>query len=232
VEEEVIRPLLYWDTEEVVERADVLHHELLLEICSGILEKLRAWGGEDDVVDIEQQISGVWLGLQEAQQDHVGDEAMVPCSRHLLQAIEGLVELAHQLRVSSVNEAGGLRAVDHLRECAVEEGILDVELVDGPTSGDSQSQHSPDGGRLDDGAEGLIIVHLGALGEPPEDPTSLVPVQRAIRLELVLEDPLTSDNVGPRRLRNQVPCAVRQQGLVLIHSVTPVGVRERTTDRG
>jgi hypothetical protein len=53
VEEEIIRPLLYWDTEKVVERVDVLHRELLLESRSGTLEKLRARGGEDDVVDVE-----------------------------------------------------------------------------------------------------------------------------------------------------------------------------------
>jgi hypothetical protein len=86
---------------------------------------------------------------------------VVPCSRHLLQVVEGLVEPAHQLRVCGVNEADGLRAVDGLRECAVEEGILDVELVHGPTPEDSQSQHSLDGGRLDDGAKGLVVVHPG-----------------------------------------------------------------------
>jgi hypothetical protein len=42
-----------------------------------------------------------------------------------------------------------------------------------------------------------------------EHPTSLVPVQRAIHLELVLEDPLAGDDVGPRRSRNQVPRVVR-----------------------
>jgi hypothetical protein len=54
VEEEAVRPLLYWDAKKVVERAEVLHHKLLLESCSGMLEKLRAWGGEGDVIDIEQ----------------------------------------------------------------------------------------------------------------------------------------------------------------------------------
>jgi hypothetical protein len=108
------------------------------------------------------------------------------------------------LRVRRVNEADGLRAVDGLGECAVEEGVLDVKLVHGSTPRDSQSQHSPDGGRLDDGAESLIIVNPGALSEPRKGPTSLVPIKRAIRLELVLED----DN-GPRRLRNQVPHVVR-----------------------
>jgi hypothetical protein len=40
VEEEVVGLLLYWDTKEVVEGAEVLHHELLLESYSGTLEKL------------------------------------------------------------------------------------------------------------------------------------------------------------------------------------------------
>jgi hypothetical protein len=43
----------------VVERVEVLHRELLLESCNGMLEKLRARGGEDDVVDVEQQVSSV-----------------------------------------------------------------------------------------------------------------------------------------------------------------------------
>jgi hypothetical protein len=104
LKEKFVWPLLYWDAEEVVERAKVLHRKLLLKSGSGTLEKLWAWGDEDDVVDVEQQVSsvdavavdeqrGVQLGLYEAQGDQVSSETMVPCSRHLLQAVEGLVEL-------------------------------------------------------------------------------------------------------------------------------------------
>jgi hypothetical protein len=61
----------------VVERVDALLGELLLESSSGTLEKLRARGSEDDIVDVEQQVSsvgvvvvdeqrGVRLGLREA----------------------------------------------------------------------------------------------------------------------------------------------------------------------
>jgi hypothetical protein len=38
---------------------------------------------------------------------------------------------------------------------------------------------------------------------------SLVLVKKAIHLELVLEDPLAGDDIGLRRPRNQVLCAVR-----------------------
>jgi hypothetical protein len=91
---------------------------------------------------------------------------VVPCSWRLLLATQGLVELAHQLRVSRVNEAGRLRQVDRHGECAVEEDVLDVELVHGPTSRDSQSQHSLNGGGLDNGVEGLIVVHPKGSNEP------------------------------------------------------------------
>jgi hypothetical protein len=75
------------------------------------------------------------------------------------------------------------------------------------------SQHSSDGGRLDDWAEGLVLVHLGVLGEPLGNPMSLVLIQRAIRLELMLEDPLASHHIGPRRLGDLVARAVGHQAL-------------------
>jgi hypothetical protein len=49
-----------------VERVEVLHRELVLESCSDTLEKLWAQGGEDDVVDFEQQVSSV--GVRSARQ--------------------------------------------------------------------------------------------------------------------------------------------------------------------
>jgi hypothetical protein len=48
---------------------------------------------------------------------------VVPSSRRLLEAIEGFVEPAHQLRVSGVTS--GLAAIDRLGEGVVEEGVLD-----------------------------------------------------------------------------------------------------------
>jgi hypothetical protein len=67
VEEEVIGPLLYCDAEEVVERVEVLHCELMLESCSGTLEKFWARGCEDDVIDVEQQVSSVGVTTVDEQ---------------------------------------------------------------------------------------------------------------------------------------------------------------------
>jgi hypothetical protein len=89
-----------------------------------------------------------------------------------------------------------------------------------------------DGTGLHHRVEGLVIVHLGMLGEAPQDPMSLVPIQGAIRLQLLLEDPFPGDNISAREARHQVPIVVRLQGLIHLHSAPLVGIGEHTTDRG
>jgi hypothetical protein len=106
VKEETVRPLLHLDVEEVVERVDALNDKLLLESCSGMLEKLL-----------------------KVYQDQERGEIVVPSSWRLHQVVEELVEPSHKLRVGGVNEVDKLRAVDRLSEGVVEEGVLDVELV-------------------------------------------------------------------------------------------------------
>jgi hypothetical protein len=109
------------------------------------------------------------------------------------------VELAHHVGVARVDESCGLRAVDRLRESVMKESILDVELVHRPAPREHQSEHGADGGVLHHGTESLIKVHARELGEPPKNPTCLVPVKRTASLKLVLQDPLAGDDVGPWR---------------------------------
>jgi hypothetical protein len=54
-------------------------------------------------------------------------------------------------------------------------------------SGEGVGEDSPDGGGLDVGAEGFVIVHSGMLSETSKDPTGLVPIYGAVRRELVVE---------------------------------------------
>jgi hypothetical protein len=50
----------------------------------------------------------------------------------LLEIVEGLVELTDHVGVIRVDKPNGLGVVDHLRQGAMEEGVLHVELVDRP----------------------------------------------------------------------------------------------------
>jgi hypothetical protein len=80
-----------------------------------------------------------------------------------LRPLQGAVQPTNQIWTSGIDEAGGLAAVDSLRQSVVEEGILDVELMDRPVPGEGEDGSND--GELDDGDEGLIVVHVGALGE-------------------------------------------------------------------
>jgi hypothetical protein len=44
-------------------------------------------------------------------------------------------------------------------------GILDVEMVDCLVLREGEGEDCPDGGKLDHGAEGLVVVHSRVLGE-------------------------------------------------------------------
>jgi hypothetical protein len=75
--------------------------------------------------------------------------------------------------VSRVGEARGLAAEYCLGESVMEEGILHVELLNGPVTGDSSGEHRANSGRFYIRAESLIVVDFGALSETLKDPTGL-----------------------------------------------------------
>jgi hypothetical protein len=151
----------------------------------------------------------------------------------LLQAIEGFVQTTYVLRPDGVDESGRLLAVDNLVKSAIKEGILDVKLMDGPGAGDGDVEDKPNGGGLDDGAESLVVVDAGMLGEAAENPACLASSQGAIGVELVTKDPLAGDHVGARRARHERLGAVVDEGLVLIgHSSAPERILKSLASRG
>jgi hypothetical protein len=114
----------------------------------------------------------------------------------------------------------------------MEEDVLDVELMDRPILGEGEGEDGADGGELDDGAGGLVIVHSRALGEAPKDPTGLVAVEGAVRSQIVAKEPLASDHISARRTRHQVAGVVGQQGRLILHSPTQVWVSQGGAYRG
>jgi hypothetical protein len=115
----------------------------------------------------------------------------------------------------------------------VQERVLYIELMNGPGAGDDQGEHRADGGRLDHRAEGLIVVDAGPLGEDAKNPTSLVPFQGAVRVELVLEDPFAGDDVGANMTRDKLLSIVGDQSIIFFfHSTAPGQVGEGGADGG
>jgi hypothetical protein len=115
----------------------------------------------------------------------------------------------------------------------VQEHILHIELVNQPGARDDQGESSANRGRLDHRAECLIVVDAGSLGEAVKNPTSIVLVQGAVKIELVLENPLADDDVGANRTRDKISCVVGDQGNKLFfHGATLVRIDEGGTDGG
>jgi hypothetical protein len=72
---------------------------------------------------------------------------------------------------------------------------------------------------------------VGPLGEAAKNPTSLVPFQGAVRVELVLEDPFLGDDVGANRTRDKIPSVVGDQSIIFFfHSTTPRWVDKGSAD--
>jgi hypothetical protein len=96
----------------------------------------------------------------------------------------------------------------------MQEHVLHIKLVDRVGTGDDQGKHHADGGRLDHRAEALIVINAGPLGEAVKDLTSLVPLQGAVGVELVLKDPFIGDDVGANRTRDKIPSVVGDQSII------------------
>ena len=120
------------------------------------------------------------------------------------------------IRMSGIDEAGGLLAEHLLLKVTMEEGVGDVHLVNRPAARHSELKNGADGPGLDNWGEGLGEVDAGALAKTTNNPARLVPIESSIRMKLVLEDPLPGDDVGMARSRDELPCLVALQGVTLI----------------
>ena len=84
----------------------------------------------------------------------------------------------------------------------MKEGVLYIELMNGPVLGESQRQDSANCDGLDNRAECLIIINTRSLCEPPKNPSILVPIQWAICMKLVTIDPFPGHQVCTSRTWN------------------------------
>ena len=230
------------DPEEVVQRTKVLHGKLGAEASRELTEKLGRGSSQDDIVDVEQQVSrpnsvlvdeqrGIRAGGHEAKLLKEGSDPLVPSTRGLLEPIERAREQAHVIRLGGVDEADRLLAVDLLGKVAMKKRVGDIHLVDGPGARDRQLQDGADGTRFDNRSESVGEVHTGTLAETANDPTSLVSLKGPIRSSLVPKDPLAADHISMRRPRHQLPGAVALKSVKLLHRGEPMRITESRSSR-
>src|SRR6185312_2345047 len=94
--------------------------------------------------------------------------------------------------------------------------ILHIQLVHRPRARERKREDRVHSSRLHHWTEGLIIVHTRPLGEPSENPVSLVALQCAVSPTLMRTDPLASHHIATRWTRHEVPCLVGKKSRVLL----------------
>jgi hypothetical protein len=135
------------------------------------------------------------------------------------------------IRLRRINKFNRLTVVDDLRESVMQERILHIELINQLGAGDGQGEHDADRGWFDHWVDGLIIVSVGSLGEATKNPASLVPFQGAVRIKLVIENSLASDDVGANGVRDKILGVVgNQDSKFFFHGATPIWIDQGGTD--
>jgi hypothetical protein len=90
-----------------------------------------------------------------------------------------------------------------------------------------------DHGRLDHRFGGLIVVNARSLGEAVKNLVSLVPFHGAVIIKLVLQNLLTSDDVGDNGARDKIIGVVSDQGSkFFFHGAAPIRIDEGGADGG
>lgn len=109
------------------------------------MKESGARAGEDDFVDVQQEIGDVVPALEdeeggiracgaEAELDGKVGKASEPHARCLPEPVQGSIEEVDGVRLVLVDEAGGLLTEDTLLEVAMEECCRHVKLLGRPPS--------------------------------------------------------------------------------------------------
>ena len=115
---------------------------------------------------------------------------------------------------------------EHLfREITMEKGVADIQLMNRPAAGDSHDKEEVDGGNLNHGGEGVIVVTTSLLAKPLSDQASFVTGDRVVSGTLDAEDPLTTKMAIVRLSGDENPGTIAKKSLVfLARSLDPLGM--------
>jgi len=243
VEEEAMFVALNLHTEEEPDVTKILDCKFLAKQLDDVCQEITCRSGEQDVIDIDKQISCltsvsedeercVGAGGDEANASEVATKTLKPRPGRLFKSIEGLDKTTDMVRVSLIDEACRLMAEHLFGKVAVQERILDVELMYRPRTRSCKMKDYPNCCRFDDRREGLVEVDARTLVEPTDHPSSLAALQGSVGVQFVLEDPLPCDDVCTSRPWHECPGAIGHEGIVLLlHRLPPCQIAERGTDR-
>ena len=135
----------------------------------------------------------------------LGSETLKPCSRGLLESINGLMELADIMWMRGVNIPLRLCHIHFFLEGAMQESIFNIKLLRWPVVGYCQRKNKSHSGRLDHWTESFSIVYslllMKAFGYKP----GFVSSYSTITIMFQLVDPFAAYYILMRRWKHKRP---------------------------
>jgi len=97
--------------------------------------------------------------------------------------------------VSRINKTWRLFHVDLLVKNTVKEGIMDIKLMNFPTTRNDNGEDQSDGRLFDDRTKGFRVINTFLLSETPSNQTCFIPLDATIRSVFNLVHPPTTNNI-------------------------------------
>jgi hypothetical protein len=104
--------------------------------------------------------------------------------------------------VSRIDEPGGLLTEHLLLKVTMEKSIRDIHLVHWPAARDRKLENGKSSAGFDNRSKDVMEVDTFTLPKTADHPARLVTIKSAIRMKLMLEDPLPGDDIGMSGMRN------------------------------
>jgi len=125
---------------------------------SDIIDLRRMWGRgyKYDVIYIQENVGHVrvlsiyeervvWCAMSETNGGYIVSKAFVSCSGRLLETIKGLLQTTHITWMMRITETQWLMHVNSFMKIAMKEGIMDIQLMNGPWFRKSNGEHYSNG---------------------------------------------------------------------------------------
>jgi hypothetical protein len=106
------------------------------------------------------------------------------------------------IRSRGILKTKRLLTVNCFLKRAMEESIFDIELVNRPLRRDNYTEDCANGAGLNNRRESFIVVNAMLLRKTATNPASFIARKTTVRVEVLMKNPLTRNDVCTRRARN------------------------------
>ncbi|CAL1397372.1 unnamed protein product [Linum trigynum] len=188
------------NTQEVAQNAEILDGESLIEESLDLIDKREIIARQDNIIDIDQSCDesasfvidkkrGIRRGGTETKFTESSREFFIPITRCLTKPINGFMQPTHSC-VSRLAKTLQKFHIDLLINITVQEGIVDVQLMNMPPTTDSDRDEAMNSDQIGNGGEGILEIKTFDLSISLCHKTIFVTLYRPIGIKLDLEDPL------------------------------------------